>query len=142
MPLSDALNRHKEGLLAALEADDRARLSAQLPELRSADIAEILQDLLEREQELRARALLDRLPLERRANVMGYLHGEEQLAIVAGMGDDRLQAVLEEMGATSVPTCSRFSTTIAARRCSGAWRIRSARSSSAWPATRKAPPAR
>ncbi|QFT86750.1 Magnesium transporter MgtE [Halomonas sp. THAF12] len=98
MPLSDALNRHKEGLLAALEADDRARLSAQLPELRSADIAEILQDLLEREQELRARALLDRLPLERRANVMGYLHGEEQLAIVAGMGDDRLQAVLEEMG--------------------------------------------
>ncbi|GEK73436.1 MULTISPECIES: magnesium transporter [Halomonas] len=98
MPLSDALNRHKEGLLAALEVDDRERLGTLLPELRSADIAEILQDLLESEHELRARALLDCLPLERRASVMGHLHGEEQLAIAAGMGDDRLQAVLEEMG--------------------------------------------
>ncbi|WP_136247234.1 magnesium transporter [Halomonas borealis] len=98
MPLSDALNRHKEALLAALEVDDRSSLAARLPELRSADIAEILQDLLEGGQTLRARALLDGLPIERRANVIGYLYGEEQLAIAAGMSDDRLQAVLEEMG--------------------------------------------
>ncbi|MFG6176345.1 magnesium transporter [Halomonas sp. THAF12] len=99
MPLEDSLNCHKDTLLAALEIDDRERLGSLLPELRSADIAEILQDLLEDEDALRARALLDCLPLERQASVIGHLHGEEQLAFTSGMGDDRLQAMLEEMGA-------------------------------------------
>ncbi|MDN3555922.1 magnesium transporter [Halomonas maura] len=99
MPLDDALIPHKTALLAALEADDRARLDAQLPELRSADIAEILQELLEDDDVLRGRALLDCLPLERRASVVGHLHAEEQLVIAEAMGDDVLLAVLEEMGA-------------------------------------------
>ncbi|UYG07738.1 magnesium transporter [Halomonas sp. M4R1S46] len=99
MPLDDSLTPHKTTLLAALEADDRARLDAQLPELRSADIAEILQDLLEDDDVLRGRALLDCLPLERRASVIGHLHAEEQLVIAEAMGDDVLLAVLEEMGA-------------------------------------------
>ncbi|MBB3230650.1 magnesium transporter [Halomonas stenophila] len=99
MPLDDSLTPHKTALLAALEADDRARLDAQLPELRSADIAEILQDLLEDDDVLRGRALLDCLPLERRASVIGHLHAEEQLVIAEAMGDDVLLAVLEEMGA-------------------------------------------
>ncbi|MDR5866524.1 magnesium transporter [Halomonas koreensis] len=99
MPLDDTLTRHRDALLDALEADDRPRLDAQLPELRSADIAEILQDLIGDEDLLRARALLECLPLERRASVIGHLHGEEQLSITETMGDDVLQAVLEEMGA-------------------------------------------
>ncbi|XKE45520.1 magnesium transporter [Halomonas organivorans] len=99
MPLNDALKRHKTELLEALEADDRGGLESRLPELRSADIAEILQDLLEDEDLLRGRALLERLPLERRASVIGHLHGEEQLAITETLGDDALLAVLEEMGA-------------------------------------------
>ncbi|ATJ84754.1 magnesium transporter [Halomonas beimenensis] len=99
MPLNDALKRHKTELLDALKADDRACLESRLPELRSADIAEILQDLLEDEDLLRGRALLERLPLERRASVLGHLHGEEQLAITEALGDDALLAVLEEMGA-------------------------------------------
>ncbi|RTR05676.1 magnesium transporter [Halomonas nitroreducens] len=99
MPLDESLMPHKTALLSALEANDRARLDAQLPELRSADIAEILQELLEDDDVLRGRALLACLPLERRASVIGHLHAEEQLVIAEAMGDDVLLAVLEEMGA-------------------------------------------
>ncbi|MFM9270310.1 magnesium transporter [Halomonas elongata] len=98
MPLNESLEQYKAELLQALEVDDRERLNAQLPELRSADIAEILQDLLEDDDELRARALLDSLPLERQASVLGYLHGEEQLVFTSAMRNDKLQAVLEDMG--------------------------------------------
>ncbi|MDN3524985.1 magnesium transporter [Halomonas sabkhae] len=98
MSLTASLERHKVTLLHALDMDDRQQLNRQLPELRSADIAEILHDLLEDDHELRARALLDSLPLERQASVLGYLHDEEQLVFTAVMRNDKLQAVLEEMG--------------------------------------------
>ncbi|MDN3552528.1 magnesium transporter [Halomonas almeriensis] len=98
MSLSAPLEHHKVSLLHALDRDDRQQLNRQLPELRSADIGEILHDLLSDGHELRARALLDSLPLERQANVLGYLHDEEQLVFTAVMRNDKLQAVLEEMG--------------------------------------------
>jgi len=42
--------------------------------------------------------LLERLPLERRANVLGYLPGEEQVEITAAMSDETLLTLFEEMG--------------------------------------------
>ncbi|WP_108446213.1 magnesium transporter [Halomonas denitrificans] len=99
MSLSDPLQTHKTTLLAALEGDD-ARLQALLPELRSADLAEILETLIEDDRDLpRALALLSRLPLERRASVIGHLPGDEQLAITEALDDEALLAILEQMGA-------------------------------------------
>ncbi|SFT71652.1 magnesium transporter [Halomonas saccharevitans] len=99
MSLSEPLQTHKSTLLAALEGGD-ARLQGLLPELRSADIAEILETLVEDDQDMpRALALFARLPLERRASVLGYLAGDEQLAITEALDDEDLLAILEEMGA-------------------------------------------
>ncbi|MDT8879109.1 magnesium transporter [Halomonas saccharevitans] len=99
MSLSEPLQTHKATLLAALEGGD-ARLQGLLPELRSADIAEILETLVEDDQDMpRALALFARLPLERRASVLGYLAGDEQLAITEALDDEDLLAILEEMGA-------------------------------------------
>jgi len=99
MSLSEPLQMHKATLLSALEGGD-ARLQGLLPELRSADIAEILETLVEYDQDMpRALALFARLPLERRASVLGYLAGDEQLAITEALDDEVLLAILEEMGA-------------------------------------------
>ncbi|TLF53850.1 magnesium transporter [Halomonas urmiana] len=99
MSLSEPLKTHKATLLAALEGDD-ARLHGLLPELRSADIAEILETLVEDDQDMpQALALFSRLPLERRASVIGHLPGDEQLAITEALDDEVLLAILEEMGA-------------------------------------------
>ncbi|WP_416138619.1 magnesium transporter [Halomonas sp. HK25] len=99
MSLNDSLQEQKEVLVAALGEEARERLGEMLSELRSADIAEILEEILEEEDDLPvAKGLLDSLPLERRASVLGYLPGEEQVEITAAMSDETLLSVIEEMG--------------------------------------------
>jgi magnesium transporter len=99
MALDEALEDHRDTLVAALRDGDQEALDRLLPELRSADLGEILEDLLEDEEDLPlALALLEWLPLERRANVLGYLPGNEQLLIAEAMSEMSLLAVLEEMG--------------------------------------------
>lgn len=98
MSLNETLTEQKSVLLAALEQDDAGTLDEALPELRAADIGEILEDIAEEEQgPVRFQALMERLPIERRANVLGYLPAELQLAWAAQIGDDALLLVLEEM---------------------------------------------
>lgn len=98
MSLDDDLQAHQVALSDAITSDDPQRIAALLPELRSADLGEILEDLLEQDDTLPiALALLDHLPIERRANVLGYLPGDGQLAVVEAMSDGALLPVLEEM---------------------------------------------
>ncbi|MFP4138658.1 MAG: magnesium transporter [Halomonas sp.] len=99
MSLNDVLQAHKATLREALVADDRERLTALLPELRSADIAEILEAILEEDADPPlALALLGRLPLERQASVLGHLPGEAQRVLSEALADERLLPILEEMG--------------------------------------------
>ena len=99
MSLSEQLQDHKETLLLALEQEQRDKLNELLPELRAADLAEILEEINEQEEGLaKVLALLDFLPLERRANVLGYLADEDQLQLADEMPDETLLSVLEEMG--------------------------------------------
>ncbi|MFB9145579.1 magnesium transporter [Halomonas alkalicola] len=99
MSLNETLQEQKEALVAAQAEEDRERLDEMLSELRSADIAEILEEVLEEDDDLPvAMGLLEALPLERRANVLGYLPGEEQVEITSTMSDETLLSVLEEMG--------------------------------------------
>ncbi len=99
MSLNDSLLEQKDALLAALAEEARERVSEMLSELRSADIAEIIEEILEEDDDLPvAVGLLERLPLERRANVLGYLPGEEQVEITAAMSDETLLTLFEEMG--------------------------------------------
>lgn len=100
MSLDDTLQRHRAALLTALEEEDGDRLGVLLRELRSADIGELVEDALGEDEEglSMALALLDGLPLERRANVLGYLPGEEQRAVAEAMEDKALLLLLEEMG--------------------------------------------
>ncbi|MFY0991607.1 magnesium transporter [Halomonas sp. C05BenzN] len=99
MSLNESLQEQKEALLAALSEGQSERLDELLPELRSADIAEIVEDILAEEDDLPiAIALLDCLPIERRANVLGYLPGEEQTDVAEAMSDETLLSVLVEMG--------------------------------------------
>ncbi|MCE8017295.1 magnesium transporter [Halomonas sp. MCCC 1A17488] len=99
MSLSEQLQEHKETLILALEQEDRERLDQWLPELRAADLSEILEEMAEDDDDLPSvLKLLDFLPLERRANVLGYLPGEVQLEVAEAMTDELLLSVLEEMG--------------------------------------------
>ncbi|WP_302139991.1 magnesium transporter [Halomonas alkalicola] len=99
MSLNETLQEQKEALVAAQAEETRDRLDEMLSELRSADIAEILEEVLEEDDDLPvAMGLLEALPLERRANVLGYLPGEEQVEITSTMSDETLLSVLEEMG--------------------------------------------
>ncbi|AXY42753.1 magnesium transporter [Halomonas sp. JS92-SW72] len=99
MSLNETLQEQKEALVAAQAEEARERLDEMLSELRSADIAEILEEVLEEDDDLPvALGLLEALPLERRANVLGYLPGEEQVEITSTMSDETLLSVLEEMG--------------------------------------------
>ncbi|MDY7116155.1 magnesium transporter [Halomonas sp. SSL-5] len=98
MSLTESLNTHRLALCQALDEEDGERLDALLPELRSADIGEILEAILEEEADPpRALALLGRLRLERRASVLGYLPGDAQLVLAEALSDERLLAILEEM---------------------------------------------
>ncbi len=99
MSLNDELQAHQDALSDAIDRNDPQRVAPLLTELRSADIGEILEDLLEQEDKLPiALALLDHLPIERRANVLGYLPGDDQVSVVEAVSDDALLPVLEEMG--------------------------------------------
>ncbi|RDB44616.1 magnesium transporter [Halomonas sp. DQ26W] len=99
MSLNETLQEQKDTLLEALQAEQRERLDELLPELRAADLAEILEDIAEEEDDLPlVLGLLDCLPIERRANVLGYLPGDEQLEIAEAISDDMLLLILEEMG--------------------------------------------
>ncbi|MGM0535295.1 MAG: magnesium transporter [Pseudomonadota bacterium] len=100
MPLDDTLQPHHAALLTALADEDTEQLGVLLRELRSADIGELVENALGEEDEGLpvALALLDGLPLERRANVLGYLPGEEQRAVAESMTDKALLLLLEEMG--------------------------------------------
>lgn len=98
MLLDENLNHHMQELLEALEQDDQTSLEQSLKELRAADIAEILASLIDNDAVPYSRSLLARLPLDRRASVLGHMHNEEQLALIGGMEDEGLLALLEEMG--------------------------------------------
>jgi len=99
MELSEQLQEHKQTLVVAIEQEDRELLDQWLPELRAADLSEILEEMAEDDGDLpTVLKVLDCLPLERRANVLGYLTGEVQVEVAEAMSDEVLLSVLEEMG--------------------------------------------
>ncbi|GGX83421.1 magnesium transporter MgtE [Litchfieldella qijiaojingensis] len=99
MALNEALNEQKSVLVAALEQDDTGPLEELLPELRAADIAEILEGILEEDDDASTVfSLLNLLSIERRANVYGYLPAEAQEELAEAMSDETLLALFEEMG--------------------------------------------
>ncbi|PMR74727.1 magnesium transporter [Billgrantia endophytica] len=99
MSLNETLQDQKDTLLEALHNEENERLDELLPELRAADLAEILEEIVEEEANIPlVLRLLDCLPIERRANVLGYLPGDEQLEIAEAISDDMLLSILEEMG--------------------------------------------
>ena len=98
MSLSEQLQEQKETLLSAL-TQQRENLDEVLPELRAVDLSEIFQELIEEDDDLPSvLELFECLPLERRANVLGYLLGDFQLLVVQAIPDGPLLSVLEEMG--------------------------------------------
>ncbi|MCG6656671.1 magnesium transporter [Halomonas campisalis] len=100
MSLNETLTEQKDALVSALKAEDGDQLDSLLPEMRAADIAEILEHIAEEEEDRqKVFALLDQLPIERRAHIIGYLPDDLQEALAQEMGDDTLLSVLEEMSA-------------------------------------------
>ncbi len=98
MSLNETLREQRDALRAALQEEDHDTLDRLLPQLRSADIGEILEDLFEKEEDIPVcLALLNAMPIERRANVLGYLPREEQLAVAESMSDGVMLSILEEM---------------------------------------------
>ncbi|EPC00740.1 magnesium transporter [Litchfieldella anticariensis FP35 = DSM 16096] len=97
MSLNEALSEQKSVLVDALERDDQGSLEELLPELRAADIAEILEDILEEDDATTVFSLLNLLSIERRANVYGYLPAELQEELAEAMSDETLLALFEEM---------------------------------------------
>ncbi len=102
MALNDeSLQELKAELLDELvkEVPSKTLLSLRLAETRSADIGEILEEMIEDDEELPAAlSLLDILSAERAANVLGYLPGESQLEVVGKLDDSQVLKLLEEMG--------------------------------------------
>ena len=102
MALNDeTLQELKAELLDELVKDEPSKelLSERLAEIRSADIGEVLEELIEEDEELQAAlSILDVLSTERAANVLGYLPGESQLEVVGELGDTQVLKLLEEMG--------------------------------------------
>src|SRR5699024_7690126 len=100
MSLNETLLEQKGALLGALRSTEADKeLGALLPELRAVDIAEILEGIAEEDHDTpTVFALLDYLPVERRANVFGYLPAEVQGDLAEQMPDEKLLALLEEMG--------------------------------------------
>ncbi|EWG98315.1 magnesium transporter MgtE N-terminal domain-containing protein [Halomonas sp. BC04] len=100
MSLNETLAEQKDVLVSALKANDRERLDALLPELRAADIADMLEYIDEEEEDRRSVfTLLEYLSLERRAHIIGYLTDDLQEALAKEMSDDTLLSVFEEMSA-------------------------------------------
>lgn len=99
MNLSPSLDAHKQVLLRALDPRDSKTLEARLPEIRSADLAEILERLIEDEDRLdSAVALLACLPVGRQASVFGHLPFEAQDAMASRIEDAWLSRILDKMG--------------------------------------------
>lgn len=102
MALNDeSLQELKAELLDELakEVPSKSVLSLRLAETRSADIGEVLEEMIEDDEELPAALLLlDILSAERAANVLGYLPGESQLEVVGELDDSQVLKLLEEMG--------------------------------------------
>jgi magnesium transporter len=102
MALNDeSLQALKAELLDELakEVPSKSVLSLRLAETRSADIGEVLEEMIEDDEELPAAlSLLDILSAERAANVLGYLPGESQLEVVGELNDSQVLKLLEEMG--------------------------------------------
>ncbi|MFD2191808.1 magnesium transporter [Pistricoccus aurantiacus] len=97
MTLENALHTHKAMLLVALEQDPE-ELTRLLEELRAADIAELLEDLVDQQDDMPSvLSLLEHLPLTRRAHVYGFLPGWLQARLVDQLSDEALLAILEEM---------------------------------------------
>ncbi|MEA2119136.1 magnesium transporter [Halovibrio sp. HP20-50] len=97
----ESLQELKAELLDELakEVPSKSMLSLRLAETRSADIGEVLEEMIEDDEELPAAlALLDILSAERAANVLGYLPGESQLEVVGELSDSQVLKLLEEMG--------------------------------------------
>ncbi|WP_148252337.1 magnesium transporter [Aidingimonas lacisalsi] len=98
MSLEATLQENKLLILDALSQDDSETLESLLPDLRSADIAAILSDIAEEDEDRQTVfSLLESLSIERRANVFGYLSGDLQAELADLMADDRLLVLLEEM---------------------------------------------
>lgn len=102
MALNDeSLQELKAELLDELDkaTPSKTLLSLRLAETRSADIGEVLEEMIEDDEELPAAlSLLDILSAERAANVLGYLPGESQLEVVGKLDDSQVLKLLEEMG--------------------------------------------
>lgn len=97
----EALQALKSELLKELtqEAPNKTQLAERLAEIRSADIGDVLEELIEEDDELDAAlAVLAILSAERAANVLGYLPGESQLEVVGKLSDTQVLKLLEEMG--------------------------------------------
>ncbi len=97
----ESLQKLKAELLDELarEVPSKSVLSLRLAETRSADIGEVLEEMIEDDEELPAALLLlDILSAERAANVLGYLPGESQLEVVGKLDDSQVLKLLEEMG--------------------------------------------
>lgn len=78
---------------------DKEAIAGRLSEVRSADIGEMLDVMVEDDGAIPAAlSVLDALSPERAANVLGYLAGDNQLEIVGGLQDGELLTLLEEMG--------------------------------------------
>ena len=78
---------------------DKEAIAERLSEVRSADIGEMLDVMVEDDDAISAAiSVLEALSPERAANVLGYLAGDNQLEIVDGLQDGKVLTLLEEMG--------------------------------------------
>lgn len=102
MALNDEnLQELKAELLEELtkESPSKSLLSLRLAENRSADIGEVLEEMIEDDEQLPAAlSLLNILSDERAASVLGHLPRESQLEVVGELDDTQLLKLLEEMG--------------------------------------------
>ena len=102
MSLNDeTLDELKAELLEAFAAEKphKEALTERLGEVRSADIGEIIEELIEEDDALStALDVLNLLSTERAANVLGYIPGDNQLEVVGELPDGQVLKLLEEMG--------------------------------------------
>lgn len=99
MTLTASLMQHQQALLAALAQGDSEALDARLPQIRSADLADILEQMLEDEAQVdSALALLKSLPMERQASVFGHLPNDAQDEMAGRVEDAWLSRILDKMG--------------------------------------------
>nr|WP_299241881.1 magnesium transporter [uncultured Halomonas sp.] len=88
---------HKAIVLAAL-GQDHQELAEHLAEIRAADIAELLEELVDQQDDMTgALVLLEHLPLIRRSHVYGHLPKWLQKSLVERLTDQALLEILEEM---------------------------------------------